>query len=82
MSERRIGRVEDYTNAFLCVLYPLVVMTLTLLWGVWGYAMALAACGGLHLAIRAGERRRAARDAEWDARVEAALARAYAAGRR
>lgn len=82
MNGRGTGHVEDYTTAFLGVLYLLVVMTLTLVWGVWGYGIALAVCAIGHVCIRRLGLRRAARDAEWDARVEAALARARAEGRR
>jgi flagellar biogenesis protein FliO len=68
-------RVEDYTNAFLGMSYLLLVMTLVLIWGAWGYLFALALCGALHYAIRRLGERRAAREAEWNARVEAVLAR-------
>lgn len=82
MNGRGTGHVEDYTTAFLGVLYLLVVMTLTLVWGVWGYGVALAACALLHAGIRRLGLYRATREAEWDARVEAALSRARATGRR
>lgn len=67
--------VEDYTNAFLGVFYLLLVMTLVVIWGAWGYVVSLALCAGLHWTIRHFSLRRAAREAAWDARVEAVLAR-------
>lgn len=73
--DNSFDRVEDYTNAFLGMFYLVLVMTLVIVWGVWGYVMALAICGVLHWAIRQLGARRAAREADWDARVEAALAR-------
>ena len=82
MNDRRIGRVEDCTTAFLGMTYLLVVLSLTLVWGAWGYGVALGACLVLHLAIRRLGRVRAAREAEWDARVEAALSRARASDAR
>ena len=69
------GRVEDYTNAFLGIFYLILVMTLVIVWGAWGYPVALAICAGLHWAIRRLGERSAAREAAWDARVRAVLAR-------
>lgn len=81
MRGRETGRVEDYTNAFLGMFYLLLVVSLTIVWGALGYGVALALCAVIHVAIRRLGLRRAARDREWDARVEAALERARAAGR-
>lgn len=80
MRDREIGRVEDYTAAFLGMAYLLGVTGLTIVWGVWGYGVALLICATTHVAIRRFGLRRAAREAEWDARVEAALARARRRG--
>ncbi|WP_179380157.1 hypothetical protein [Jannaschia marina] len=66
-------RVQDYTNAFLGMVYLLLVFVLVLIWGVWGYPMALALCAALHWAIHRWGLRRRAREAAWDARVEAIL---------
>lgn len=76
---RRDGfeRVEDYTDAFLCVAYLLLVMVLVVIWGAWGYPVSLLTCAGMHWAIRRLSLRRARVDADWDARVAAALDRAY-----
>lgn len=71
----QIDRVEDYTNAFLGMAYLMLVMMLVFVWGVWGYPVALAICAGLHWVIRRLGLRRAAREAAWDARVEAVLAK-------
>lgn len=72
---RRDGEVEDYTNAFLGMAYLILVMSLVIVWGVWGYPVALALCAALHWGVRRLGMRRAAAEADWDARVEAALAR-------
>lgn len=70
------GEVEDYTNAFLGMAYLILVMVLVVVWGAWGYPLALAVCAALHHAIRRLGRRRHAAAADWDARVAAALERA------
>ncbi|MGB3554603.1 MAG: hypothetical protein WBA25_08190 [Jannaschia sp.] len=76
MDDDRFGRVEDYTDAFLCIAWLLLVSTLVTIWGVWGYPAALALGAALHWVIRVLGIRRARAEAEWDARVEAALERA------
>ncbi len=73
---RERGEVQDYTNAFLGMTYPILVMSLVTVWGVWGYAPALAICATVHLLITRFGLRRAEAEADWDARVEAALSRA------
>ncbi|WP_299646061.1 hypothetical protein [uncultured Jannaschia sp.] len=75
MDDDRHGRVEDYTNAFLATFYLILVMALVLIWGVWGYLVALGLCAALHWAIRTLGLRRARAEAERDARVAAILAR-------
>ncbi|MGC1260171.1 MAG: hypothetical protein WA873_05850 [Jannaschia helgolandensis] len=74
-NDGQIDRVEDYTNAFLGMAYLMLVMILVFVWGVWGYPVALATCVGLHWAIRGWGLRRAARNAAWDARIDAVLAK-------
>lgn len=81
MSGGRPGRAEDYTGAFLGMAWLLCVFVLTLAWGLWGYAVALALGAVTHAAIRRLGQRRAAREADWDARVDAAMARGRGAGR-
>ncbi|MGB3408738.1 MAG: hypothetical protein WBA67_14735 [Jannaschia sp.] len=76
MNERKIGEVENYTDAFLATIYLLLVMSLVMIWGVWGYVAALTACGGLHWLIRHFGLRRERAEADWDARVSAAIERA------
>lgn len=71
----RLDRVEDYTNAFLGMFYLILVMVLVLIWGAWGYPMALVICAALHWGIHRFGAYRAAREAAWDARVEAVLAK-------
>ncbi|CTQ48688.1 hypothetical protein [Jannaschia donghaensis] len=71
----RLERVQDYTNAFLGTFYLILLTTLILIWGVWGYPMALAIGAILHLGIRRWSLRRAAAEAAWDARVRDVLAR-------
>ena len=68
-------RVGDYTNAFLGMLYPILLMGLVVIWGSLGYAVALALCGALHLCLGRWSLHRAAREAEWDARVRQAVRR-------
>ena len=76
-----VGQVEDYTGAFLGMAYLVGMTGLMLVWGAWSYVAALATCGACHVAIqRLGQRRRA-RETNWEARVEAALARARQHGR-
>jgi hypothetical protein len=75
MEDDRFGRVEDYTTAFLWMFYLLLVSGLVIVWGVWGYVLALAICAGLHVGIARLAIRRAAREREWEARVAAAIAR-------
>lgn len=77
MRKDGIGEVENYTDAFLCVAYLLLVMTLVMIWGVWGYVFSLAVCATLHWGIKHLGLRRARAEAAWDARVNAALDRAY-----
>ena len=72
------GRVEDYTDAFLALMWLLGITALTLVWGVWGYAAALVLCAAAHAGIRRLARLRAAREAAWDARARAAVARGRA----
>lgn len=76
MDNERIGQVEDYTNAFLGALYLVLVAGLVLIWGVWGYVVALALCVAIHRVIEIVGTRRARAEAEWDARVAACIARA------
>ncbi|WP_371156571.1 hypothetical protein [Jannaschia sp. 2305UL9-9] len=77
MRQNGIGEVENYTDAFLCIAYLLLVMTLVMIWGVWGYVVSLSVCAGLHWAIKRLGLRRARMEAAWDARVAEALDRAY-----
>ncbi|MEL7184531.1 MAG: hypothetical protein AAFY65_04255 [Pseudomonadota bacterium] len=51
MNKHPIGRVEDYTLPFLCMLYVVLLATLVLIWGVWGYLMALLMCSLAHVGI-------------------------------
>ncbi|MEM7641961.1 MAG: hypothetical protein AAF366_05485 [Pseudomonadota bacterium] len=75
MKDHRFGRVEDYTSAFLWMFYLVLVVGLVIVWGVWGYMLALAICVGLHLGIARLAVIRAQREADWEARVAAAIAR-------
>ena len=43
--------VPDYTNAFLAMSYLIAVMGLVVIWGVWGYAVALGLCWVGHIAL-------------------------------
>ena len=45
------GIAEDYTVPFLCMALLLLVATLILVWGTWGYGAALLLCAGLHALI-------------------------------
>ena len=76
MDDRKLGRVEDYTGAFLGMAYLILVFGLVTVWGIWGYAVALLICAVLHIAIRRFGAYRARVEAEWEARVAAALDRA------
>lgn len=76
MDDDKYQRVQDYTDAFLWMCYLLLVMTLVMIWGVWGYVAALALCAGIHYAIGRFASYRARTEAEWEARVQAAVARA------
>lgn len=76
MYERKHGRVEDYTGAFLGMVYLLLVFGLVTIWGMLGYAAALGISALIHVAIRRFGDWRARTEAEWDARVAAAIARA------
>ena len=76
MRDHKFGQVENYTDAFLATAYLLLVMTLVMIWGLWGYVAALFVCAVLHAAIRHFGLRRAQAEADWDARVAAAIARA------
>lgn len=69
-------RAENYTTAFLGMFYLTLVFALVVIWGLWGYPVALAICLALHWAIRGWGNRVAAREADWDARVDAIVARA------
>ncbi len=69
------GRADDYTGAFLGATWLLGLTGLVLLWGTWGYVTALGACVLAYEGIGWGTRRRAAREAEWDSRVDAAVER-------
>ncbi|SDY64800.1 hypothetical protein SAMN05444004_102233 [Jannaschia faecimaris] len=73
--DSQFERVQDYTNAFLGMFYLILVMTLVIIWGVWGYPVSLAICAVMHWGIRRWGQFRAAREAAWEARVQAALAR-------
>jgi hypothetical protein len=75
MDDDRHGQAEDYTTAFLWAFYLLLVVGLVVVWGAWGYVLALAICAGLHWGIGRYAVIRARREAEWDARVEAAVSR-------
>ncbi|UWQ17611.1 hypothetical protein [Jannaschia sp. M317] len=76
MGDRQHGEVEDYTNAFLWMFYLILVCALVMIWGIWGYALALSVCAALHWGIKRLHRHRARVEADWDARVAAALDRA------
>ena len=76
MRDDGIGRVEDYTSAFLGAFYLILVMGLVVIWGIWSYAVALAICWALHAGIRRVGLHRARAEAEWEARVAASIARA------
>ncbi|TFL18750.1 hypothetical protein [Jannaschia formosa] len=78
MRDDRPERVEDYTEAFLWTAYMILIVALVMIWGIWGYLIALATCAGLHWGITRWSVARARAEAEWDARVAAALARARA----
>lgn len=69
-------RVQDYTFAFLGMFYLTLMFTLMVIWGVWGYLVSLALCLALHWVLRRWGNRRAAREADWDARVATIVARA------
>jgi hypothetical protein len=69
--------VEDYTEAFLWSAYLVTITLLVVVWGVLGYLVALACCGGLHWAVGRVTERRARAEADWDARVAEAIARGY-----
>ncbi|SFI61453.1 hypothetical protein [Jannaschia pohangensis] len=75
MNEGPFSRVEDYTNAFLGAFYLSLVTGLVVVWGIWGYAVALLICAALHGAIHHFGRKRAEAAAAWEARVAAAIAR-------
>lgn len=75
MGDRKFGQVEDYTNAFLGVFYMLLVMSLVMIWGLWGYLAALCVCGAMHYGIKHFTNYRDRVEADWDARVKAAVAR-------
>ena len=81
MRDDRPDRVEDYTDAFLWTSYMILVVALVLIWGTLGYLIALATCAGLHWAITRWSLARARAEADWDARVAAAVARARDRGR-
>ncbi len=68
-------RVQDYTDAFLAMSALILLSALVLVWAAFGYLVALALCFGLHVTIGRLAALRAARDADWDARVDAVLAR-------
>ncbi len=70
------GEVEDYTNAFVGMAYLILVMVLVVVWGVWGYPLALALCAALQHGIRRLGLRQSVAAADWDRRVAAALERA------
>ena len=76
MDDDRGGRVEDYTTAFLCTAYPVLVCTLVVIWGVLGFALALLTCWALDRGLGRWGAARARAEADWDARVAAALDRA------
>ena len=76
MDDHRIGRAEDYTAAFLWTAYPLLVVALALVWGVAGFTLALCTSWGLDRGLARWGKARARAEAEWEARVAAALARA------
>lgn len=81
MRHEDVGQVEDYTGAFLIMSYLTGIFGLVLLWHLLGYWLALAACAVLHFAIARLDRHLAEREANWTARVKAALDRAHGAGR-
>jgi hypothetical protein len=68
--------VQDYTEAFLWSAYMVVILLLVIVWGVWGYLVALACCAGLHWGVTRWSVARARAEADWEARVAAAIARA------
>jgi hypothetical protein len=82
MDDDRHGQAENYTEAFLWTCYLVVVVLLVILWGAYGYIVAVAACGGLHWGVGRFVTYRAAREAEWEARVAAAVARGWQEARR
>ncbi|MEM8823346.1 MAG: hypothetical protein AAGF30_07035 [Pseudomonadota bacterium] len=75
MGNKGFGQVENYTTAFLWMFYLVLVVGLVIVWGVWGYVLALAICAGLHVGIAKLAVIRARREAAWEARVAAAIAR-------
>ncbi|GIT91062.1 hypothetical protein JANAI62_15170 [Jannaschia pagri] len=76
MRDDKFGQVEDYTEAFLWMAYLVLVSGLVMIWGLWGYPMALIVCACLHYGIKRLGLHRARVEADWDARVAAALDRA------
>jgi hypothetical protein len=70
------GQVEDYTEAFLWSAYLVLIVLLVIVWGAMGYLVALACCAGLHWGVTRWSVARARAEADWNARVEAAIARA------
>lgn len=75
MDGDRFARAEDYTNAFLGMLYLVLVMGLVVIWGAWGYVAALALCAAVHKGIDWFGARRAAAEADWEERVATAIRR-------
>lgn len=52
MSDRRPPQpVPDYTNAFLGMVYLILVMGLMVIWGLWGYLVALATSAALNAGL-------------------------------
>ncbi|WP_308918084.1 histidinol phosphate aminotransferase [Jannaschia sp. LMIT008] len=51
MTRPRPQPAPDYTNAFLAMCYLILVMGLMVIWGVWGYVVALVLCVALRQGI-------------------------------
>ncbi|MEM9798463.1 MAG: hypothetical protein AAF919_18375 [Pseudomonadota bacterium] len=70
MRDHHPGQVEDYTNAFLGMFYLILVMALVVIWGMWGYPVALMICACIHWGIH----RLGLRLERHEARIEARIA--------
>lgn len=62
MSYRRpVGRAENYTRPFLVMAFINLVTFLMVIWGTYGYEVALLAALAVHLLIGWAENRRNSR---------------------